>query len=498
MKAFKDFLTIKENEQPAAQKEGATVHILDPGFNPTQSSNLVIIIEAFLKKDVEVMKDTTKPIIIKKKPLYLVGGPVRDFLLNRSIKDYDLATPATPIQIATILNNAGFSYGGGRSQEDTQFMEKLPFNPKYRENSNKVWFIKGRDASKNVFVIGANVNGQEFDIATFRKDAKMGQVADDAQARDKRTPNMEFVDNIHDDASRRDFTINSMYIELNKANGPNNKLHDPTGQGWHDIHQGVVRTVGAAKDRFTEDPLRVLRAIRFHCRFSKGETMDADIEKNLPDFVNLDKKIALERIRQEFLSGLLDPGTNLRPYINIYVKKGFMGKVLPGINIHPDIPTQFTEKRDKPLALAWLMQGNPLASVEKVLSGVREMDDGETKPTGWASEEKRAVLFLLKLIEFHPKDVSALSNQRKGTGLSEQQIKDWVDMFNYTDGANRVRNKNGPQWSATIKTFADHKPSVKWDQIAHEYPDIPQHHIGQVIAGRESEEFLKKLPKTED
>ena len=226
--------------------------------------------------------------------------------------------------------------------------------------------------------------------------------------------------------------------------------------------------------------------------------MDDDMEKALPDFLDLDKRIALERIRDEFLKGLLHPETNVRTYINIYVKKGLMNKVFPGLQIHPDIPAQFTEKRDKPLALAWLLQGNPIEDVERALSGTRQMEDGVAKPTGWSSEEKRAVLFLLKLLSFHPKDVVSLSNYRKGTGLSEKQVKDWVDMFNYNDEANRTRNRKGPQWAQTIKTFADFKPSIKWPDIAHEYPGIPPQHINHAIAGRESEEFLKKLPQPEN
>lgn len=499
MKAFKDFLVIKENEQVTQpSKDWRKEHVaLEKGFIPP--SNMKPIIEAFNDSGkVVIMKNIGgKHVTLPKKSLYLVGGPVRDFLLGKAIKDYDLATDASPEQVATILNAKGFRYAGDRTGKKGAPLQ-LPFTPKNAESgTKKMWFVKGRDGNGKAFVISAIVNGEEFEIATFRQDAKMGKVSDNAPARDKRTPGVDFVDNPHGDASRRDFTINAMYIELNKPEGENNKLYDPTGRGWHDAKNNVVRTVGSAKDRFEEDPLRVLRGIRFHSRFSKSEKLDDDMEKAIPDFMDLDKRVALERIRDEFIKGLMHPDTNVRSYINIYIKKGLMDKVFPGIKIHPDIPSQFTDKRDKPLALAWLMQGNPIENVEKVLSGVRQMEDGSSKPTGWSSEEKRAVLFLLKLIDFHPKDIMNLSNYRKGTGLSEKQVKDWADMFNYTDAANKVRNRKGPQWVQTIKTFADHKPSVKWDSISHEYPGIQPQHINQVIAGREAEEFLKKLPKTD-
>src|SRR5690606_36996563 len=123
-----------------------------------------------------------------------------------------------------------------------------------------------------VFVIGANVDGEEFDIATFRKDAK---VTDGAAE-------VDFVDNPHADASRRDLTINALYIELSKADGENSKLYDPTGKGFHDVKHNIVRTVGKAEERFQEDKLRVLRAIRFHCKFGSGSQMDQEIEKAIP------------------------------------------------------------------------------------------------------------------------------------------------------------------------------------------------------------------------
>jgi hypothetical protein len=101
----------------------------------------------------------------------------------------------------------------------------------------------------------------------------------------------------------------------------------------------------------------------------------------------------------------------------------------------------------------------------------------------------------LKLMEFNPQDVQKYMSQRRGTGLSEQQIRDWADMFNYTDAASAVRNRRGPQWVAMIKTFSTHTPTVKWDSIAHEYPGIPPHAIGGAIADREAKEFTNKLPK---
>jgi tRNA nucleotidyltransferase/poly(A) polymerase len=500
MKKFKEYLNLKENqnqEVPAVSKDWRKEFIsLEKGFIPP--TNMRPIIDAFNdSKDVVVMRDISgKHLTLPKKSLYLVGGPVRDFLNGKSIKDYDLATDASPEQIATILNAKGFKYAGDRTGKKGPPL-KLPFEPKMAEpGSKKLWFVKGRDGSGKAFVISAVVNGEDFEIATFRQDSKVEAGGD--QARDKRTPAVSFVDNPHGDASRRDFTINSMYIDLTKSDGPNNKLYDPTGKGWHDLKNKIVRTVGSANDRFEEDPLRILRGVRFHSRFSNSEKMDDDMEKAMSNFPDLDQKVALERIRDEFLKGLMHPETNVKSYINIYIKKGLMDKVFPGLTIHQDIPSQFTDKLDKPLALAWLLQGNPLPEVEKALSGSREMKDGTVKQTGWSTDEKRAVLFLLKLLEFHPNDVSAYANMRKVAGLTEKQIRSWVDMFNYNDAADRSRNRKGPHWVAAVKTFSNYNPSVKWNDIAHKYPDIAPHQIKDVIAGHEAREFLNKLPKKDD
>jgi tRNA nucleotidyltransferase/poly(A) polymerase len=502
MKSFKNFYVLKENEQVDPNSPNAVdkdwkknYHNLTKGFIPPK--NMRPIIDAFANSSsVVVMKDVTdKHLTMPKKTLYLVGGPVRDFILGKSIKDYDLCTDATPEQIATILAYHGFKSAGDRTGKKGAELQ-LPFKSKIAEpGDRKIWFIKGRDGAGKAFVVSAVVDGEEFEIATFRQDLKMGDVSPDAASRDKRTPKTNFVESPHGDASRRDFTINSLYIELTKSDGENNKLYDPTGKGLHDVKHGVVRTVGKAKDRFDEDPLRILRGVRFHSRFSKSEQLDGDMESALPDYDDLDKKVSLERIRDEFLKGLMHPDTNIKTYLAIYTKKGLMNKVFPGIKIHPDIPSQFADKRDKPLALAWLMQGNPLEEVDKALSGVRSYEDGSRKPTGWSSEEKRAVMFLLKLLEFQPKDISQFMVQRRGTGLSEQQIRDWANMFNYTDARSAVRNHRGPQWVAMMKTFSNHAPSVKWDSISHKFPDIPKHLIGSAIADEEATAFKNKLPK---
>jgi tRNA nucleotidyltransferase/poly(A) polymerase len=456
MISFEKYKMLKENEekQPDStqqNKEWRKSFIkLEKGFVPP--SKMAPIVEAFLKSgEIKLTNDISKPVTMPKKTLFLVGGPVRDFLLNKTIKDYDLATNATPEQIAHILSNSGFKMADDRSGKSGKPMD-LGFKPEYAQRGDKkYWFIKGRDASQDgkAFVISAVVDGEEFEIATFRKDAKVV----DGNA------SVDFVDNPIEDASRRDLTINSLYIELSKPDGENDKLYDPTGKGYHDVRNSVVRTVGKASDRFEEDKLRILRAIRFHCRFGGGLRMDKDIEASIPKFAHMDG-VALERIKDEFVKGLLHPDVDVTKYITIYKRTGLLNKVFPGVNIDPvnSVPAEFSGKKDKPLALAWLLQHNDISKVEQVLSPSRSTN-GESKQTGWTIEEKRTVLFLLKLKDFDPNKIHEFLRMRHGLLLTDQQIRDWVEMFK--SGGKHSQ----PVWAKHMIAFSQYKPSAKWEDI---------------------------------
>lgn len=461
MRSFRRYFLLKEETTQHQNKDWRKSFIsLEKGFVPPK--NMRPIVEAFLKSgDIELTNDLSKPTRMPKKSLFLVGGPVRDFLLNKTIKDYDLATNATPEQIAHILSNGGFVMSEDKSGKKGQPLD-LRFNPTKTSSlgDKKTWFVKGRDSSQDgkVFVISAVVNGEEFEIATFRKDAKVI----DGQAE------VDFVDNPEEDAARRDLTINAMYIELTKADGENKKLYDPTGKGYHDVKNGVVRAVGKAHDRFQEDKLRILRAIRFHSRFGNSTIMDSEIEESIPKFKHMEG-VALERIRDEFLKGLTHPDVNLKLYIPIYLRTGLLNKVFPGVNFKsPEgIPTSISDKKDKPLALAWLLQNNTPETVNSVLQPTR-ISDGEPKQTGWTYQERRAVVFLLKLKEFSPDKLPEYLKAREATGLTNQQIRDWVDMFNIPG-----TNKNSrPWWAKQVNKFAGWQKVSNWDNAVKSGKDI--------------------------
>jgi tRNA nucleotidyltransferase/poly(A) polymerase len=484
--SFKDFVVLKETNGNDWRAESAAKP-LQKGFIPP--SNLKPIIRAFLNSGKIVLhQDITKPLTMPKKNLYLVGGPVRDFIKGKSIKDLDLATNATPEQVGTILSAAGFRWAGDRSGKGGSEL-KLPAHfqdpdghsrkiEPARQGDNMVWYVKGRDNSpeRKAFVVGAVVNGEEFDIATFRKD---NGAADDVK--------VDFVDNPKEDAARRDLTINALYIELNNPDGENKKLFDPTGHGHYDLENGRVRTVGKAEERFEEDPLRVMRAIRFHCKFGSGEQLDPEIAAAIPKFLNLEERIALDRIRGEFIKGLMDPGVDLQKYLNIYQNTKLLHTVFPGLRFDAPatLPPQFKDRQDHVLALAWILQHNPTDKVAQTLSSHRQVG-AEKKDSGWQIQERNAVLFLLKLKDFNEDQVHHLMRQRAGTGLTNKQIKDWADMF----------HKPGQQsiWGHKVKTFADHQPTVRWNELPqHLTADVQPHERGHVVAGLEAANFKDKL-----
>ena len=153
---------------------------------------------------------------------YLVGGSVRDLLLNKRPKDFDVATNATPNEIKKLFRNAR---------------------------------IIGRRFKLAHILFGREV----IEVATFRG-------SDDNENANQITNERGMIvrDNVygtlHDDVWRRDFTINSLYYNLSDSS-----IIDFTG-GVKDVHQGVIRLIGDALTRYQEDPVRMLRAVRFSAK----------------------------------------------------------------------------------------------------------------------------------------------------------------------------------------------------------------------------------------
>lgn len=179
---------------------------------------------------------------------FLVGGCVRDSILKRPIHDYDITTSATPDEMMEIF-------------KDKRIIET------------------GLQHGTITIVI----DGEPYEVTTYRIDGNYS----DSRRPDKVT----FTKSLEEDLKRRDFTINAM--AYNDEVG----LVDPFN-GMEDIEHYKIRCVGRAEDRFSEDALRILRAIRFASQL--GFVVDSDVSLNIHKMYKNLENISIERINSEF------------------------------------------------------------------------------------------------------------------------------------------------------------------------------------------------------
>ncbi len=190
-------------------------------------------------------------------PTFLVGGCVRDILMNRKPHDWDMCTKATPSQMMDIV--------------------------KHLSEIHKEMNIKIIPTGLQHGTLTIMIDGEGFEVTTFRCDG----VYSDNRRPDKVT----FTKTLAEDLKRRDFTINAI------AYNPFAGFVDPFN-GIEDIKKGRITCVGSAKDRFNEDSLRILRAIRFSSQLEFCTTPDTDweIHQQYKSLAN----ISIERINSEF------------------------------------------------------------------------------------------------------------------------------------------------------------------------------------------------------
>lgn len=187
---------------------------------------------------------------------YIVGGCVRDSLLGLVPKDWDICTSATPIEVESCLSEYRILETGLKHGTVTILMD----------------------------------DGQ-YEVTTFREDGKYSD--------NRRPDSVKFVTDIMFDLSRRDFTINAM--TYNGAVG----LVDPYN-GEKCLKDGIISCVGMAEDRFQEDALRIMRAIRFASVY--GFTISEDTAKAIHSNCNLLNNIAVERINSELCKLIVGRG----------------------------------------------------------------------------------------------------------------------------------------------------------------------------------------------
>ena len=286
------------------------------------------------------------------KQLYVVGGAVRDAVLGKTPKDFDLATDAKPDEVLQIAKQGGF---------------------------------KTVEVGKSFGVV--IVGGHE--IATFRKDIGKG----------RRPDAVDFTD-IKGDVMRRDLTINALFYDMGRG-----EIVDLVG-GIADLKKKQVRTVGSPSERFDEDPLRKLRAVRFAGTIGGKMTPETwkALQKN-PDI----SKVSKERIRDEFIKGI-QKAQNPDKYLKMVQKLGMFKQIFPGLRLN----MKFIKVDDYIVQIANLLKNNTWLPVQKKLNSLK-----------YTNQEVKDIVHLLKMSKFKPNEIIVIKKEQENTKLTPKQVKQW-------------------------------------------------------------------------
>lgn len=206
---------------------------------------------------------------------YFAGGSVRDYLMGKEPKDYDIATSALPNEIESLME-------------------------------------KTYPIGKQFGVILVEENGHHFEVATFRSDSSSS---------DGRRPDAVLFTNAKEDAVRRDFTINGLFYDP-----VTEQLLDYVG-GQRDIEKKILRFIGEPHERVKEDHLRLLRGVRFKNNF--GFEYEPTTKQALEELSHLIDNVSRERIQDEMTKMLLHP--HRAHSMRELDKFGILDRILPEV-----------------------------------------------------------------------------------------------------------------------------------------------------------------------
>ena len=271
---------------------------------------------------------------------YLAGGCVRDLLLSRKPADYDVATDATPQQVMQIFPQ---TYAVGEQfgvvlvpQSEASGATGVPARPSERGE-------------------------RAVEVATFRSDAGYS---------DGRHPDeVRFTKDPREDVQRRDFTINGMMLDPTT-----NEVLDFVG-GRDDLKAGIIRAIGDPERRFTEDKLRMLRAVRFAARFDYkiDPATRAAIQRLAPKI----HQVSCERVREE-LTKMLTEGQARRAF-ELLDTNGLLREVLPEIAAMKGVeqPPQYHPEGDVFVHTLLLLEKLPAGASKTLAWGALLHDVGK-------------------------------------------------------------------------------------------------------------------------
>lgn len=340
--------------------------------------------------------------------LFVVGGAVRDALLGIKPKDFDLATNAEPDIVEEIMRMGGF---------------------------------KTLATGKAFGVINVFAGANEFEVATFRKDIGIG----------RRPDSVEFT-TIEGDVQRRDLTCNALFYDIETE-----EIVDLVG-GIEDIKNGVVKTVGSAKDRFNEDRLRILRAIRFAGRFN------CDLDKDIIDVLKNDNSlegISGERIHDEFIKGV-KTAESIKHFLEMIEDFKLFDWIFPDLKIENWVPNT----NDPILIVSMLLHKNDTSTLGKKLNELK-----------FSSNDVKDIVFLISLQKINVDSITEFKKNQKRTNLTDGQIIFFATMF-------------GISFDFMLK-FINFELSVDGEFVMEKFGIKAGRELGEKIKMLEIENFLK-------
>ncbi len=224
---------------------------------------------------------------------FLVGGSIRDIILGKIPEDYDIATNAYPEEISKL------------------FIKSIPTGAKFG----------------TITVISEDDNGEKFDVqvTTYRSEADY--------VGGRWPSKVEFARTIQEDLSRRDFTINSIALDLSTLNNGQQILIDPY-HGQEDLNLKIIKAVGNPVERFEEDGLRSVRACRLASQLQF--TIEPKTFEAITQTLHITKLVSVERFRDELLKLILKspkPSIGLRLLKDTGILSIFIPELVEGVDV---------------------------------------------------------------------------------------------------------------------------------------------------------------------
>lgn len=349
--------------------------------------------------------------------LFVVGGAVRDAYLGITPKDFDLATDAYPDTVEEMMEESRIPTVG---------------------------------TGKSFGVINVFVGDDQFEVATFREDGGYS---------DSRRPDEVIFSTIENDVERRDLTINALFYDIDTE-----EIVDLVG-GLEDLKNGVIRTVGHPIERFTEDRLRIPRAMRFAARF--GSYLHPEIVKALKEDASL-WNISPERIRDEFLKGIKTAKSVIH-YLQLLDEFGLFSWIFKGLHVEK----KFVEIKDTNILIAVLLSGNQDKLLDTWKKSLSKKLVEELKYTG---DEKDQIIFFLRFMNLSSKLAVFLKKDQKISKVTDEQIRLFSDIQNID--------------KAEVERFISFKLTLTGEDIMREFNLQPGKEVGEKLYELETANYL--------